>query len=134
MTELSDEGEQELKFTVLIHYVSTIDIAGVGGIFVTEPKTRLVSISVRAEDCAHALDKPSKSDLLRQNEKVRLKITVTTSELRLNQKNYNAHKPSFEQTFRSMVEKDAELLKIVEDGGLLGYGRETCNIFAAHEE
>ncbi|CAN9207694.1 unnamed protein product [Alternaria alternata] len=73
-------------------------------------------------------------DLRRRNEKVPFKIRATSLELRLNQNDYIAAKPKFEQALKLMVDKDAELLKIVEDGGLLGYGQETCNIFAAHEE
>jgi hypothetical protein len=133
-TESSDGSEQQLKFAVLIHYVKTTDVTGDGTVVVCEPMARLVSISVRAEDWAHALDKPSKLDLLRRNEKVRFKMTATALELRLNQDKYREAKPKFEQALKLMVDKDAELLKIVEDGGLLGYGRETCKIFAAHEE
>lgn len=133
-TKSSDESEQQLRFAVLIHYVKTTDITGDGTVVVCEPMARLVSISVRAEDWAHALDKPSKLDLLRRNEKIRFKMTTTALELRLNQENYRAAKPKFEQALRLMVDKDAELLKIVEGGGLHGYGRETCNIFAAHED
>ncbi|USP74615.1 hypothetical protein yc1106_01889 [Curvularia clavata] len=133
-TDSTDGSEQQLKFAVLIHYVKTTDITGDGTVVVSEPMTRLVSISVRAEDWAHALDKPSKMDLLRRNEKVRFKMTTTALELRLNQDNYRAAKPKFEQALKLMVDKDAELLKIVEDGGLHGYGRETCNIFDAHED
>ncbi|CAN9444625.1 unnamed protein product [Alternaria alternata] len=133
-TESANGNDQQLKFAVLIHYVKTTDVTGDGTVVICDPMTRLVSISVRAQDWAHALDKPSKLDLRRRNEKVPFKMTATSLELRLNQNDYIAAKPKFEQALKLMVDKDAELLKIVEDGGLLGYGQETCNIFAAHEE
>ncbi|CAN9213156.1 unnamed protein product [Alternaria alternata] len=133
-TGSSDGSDQQLKFVVLIHYVKTTDVRGDGTVVICDPMTRLVSISVRVQDWTHALDKPSKVDLRRRNEKVPFKMTTTTLELRLNQNNYLAAKPKFEQALKLMVDKDAELMKIVEDGGLLGYGHETCNIFAAEEE
>jgi hypothetical protein len=133
-TQSSDGSEQQLKFAVLIYYVKTTDVTGDGTVVICEPMTRLVSISIRAEDWAHALDKPSKLDLLRRNEKVRFKMTATALELRLNQDKYHEAQPKFEKALKLIVDKDAELLKIVEDGGLLAYGHETCNIFAAHEE
>ncbi|KAF7672880.1 hypothetical protein GT037_008831 [Alternaria burnsii] len=133
-TGSSDGSDQQLKFAVLIHYVNTTDVTGDGTVIICDPMTRLVSISVRVQDWAHALDKPSKVDLRRRNEKVPFKMTTTTLELRLNQNNYLAAKPKFEQALKLMVDKDAELMKIVENGGLLGYGHETCNIFTAQEE
>lgn len=118
-----------IKFVVLIHHVKTTDVTGDGAVLICEPMTRMVNLSIRVEDWARALQKPGKLDLLRRNEKVALKLTTTIVEMRLDEKKFIAAKPKFETALKMMVGKDPALTKIVEEDGLVGYGRETCNIY-----
>jgi hypothetical protein len=122
-----------IKHVVLIHYVRETDITGGGNFVIYEPFTRMVTLSIRAEDWSHALEKPSHLNPFKRNELIKFKMTTTFVDLKFGEQRYIASKAKFEQALKMMVGKYTTLKEITDAGGLDAYSRQTCTIWTARE-
>lgn len=131
VTPTSDQPQ--LKHVVLINYIKTTDITGDGSLFVTEAYTRMVILTIKAEDWSLALQKPSKLNPLKKDERINFNMTVTIVDYKFDEARYQANKPKFEQVLKTMVDSEPELKKITGSGGLGAYGWKTCTVWPAFE-
>lgn len=117
-----------LKHVVLVNYVRATDIIGDGTNLVIDPYTRFVSLTINTEGWFKALQKPG---FFSRNEKIKFSMTTTITEMKLDGGKYEANKPKYEQGLGIMVGEQDELKRIVTQGGLEGFGRETSGVMPA---
>ncbi|KAF5667166.1 hypothetical protein FHETE_5869 [Fusarium heterosporum] len=120
-----------LKHIVLINYIRATDLTSGGGIFRVEAFTRRVYITLKSQEWATALEKPG---FLRRNEKIKFSMETTITEMQLNCPKYEASKAKYEQVLKLMVGDHGDLDKVVEKGGLKGFGRETCLVLSVDDD
>lgn len=119
-----------LNHVILINYIRATDISGGGNVFVIDPYTRMVSLSIKADEWAVALRKPG---ILKRNEKIKFGMTTTITELKLDKAKYVANKDRYEQALQVMIGNQDDLKKITNKGGVEAFGRETSLVLPAQE-
>jgi hypothetical protein len=119
-----------LKHVVLINYIKATDITGNGSVFVIEPYTRMVALTIKAQEWTTALQKPG---FLKKNEKIKFSMTTTISDLKLDEAKYRANKARYEQAMKLTVGDQPDLKKIIDEGGIEAYGHKTSYVWPAQE-
>lgn len=119
-----------LDHVILLNYIRVTDLTGSGDALIVEPYTRMVNLSIKAEDWSHALQKPG---YLKRNEKINFSMTTTTTEYKLDEARYRASKAKWEQALQIMVSENADLKGIIDHAGIEAFGRKTCTVFSASE-
>jgi len=117
--------QPQLKHVVLIQYVRATDITGSGDVFVYDACTRMVNISIGVDDWSTALRKPG---FLSKNEKIKFTMARTTVDFKLDEAKFSAAKPKYEQAMKLTVDGHDDMKKIMDEGGLEGFGRATCTV------
>ncbi|KAH7153631.1 hypothetical protein EDB81DRAFT_758574 [Dactylonectria macrodidyma] len=123
--------QSTLKHVILINYIRATDISGGGSMFVIDAFTRMVSLTLKAEEWSVALRKPG---ILKRNEKIKFSITTTIAEMKLDGGKYQANKEKYEQALEMMIGDQADLKKIIKKGGLEAFGRETSIVLPPQED
>ncbi|KAM0425408.1 hypothetical protein ACHAPT_009465 [Fusarium lateritium] len=119
-----------LNHVVLVNHIKATDISGGGNVFVIDPYTRMVCLTITAGEWAVALQKPG---FLKRNEKIKFGMTTTITELKLDKAKYTANKGRYEQALKVMVGDQDDLKKITDNGGVEAFGRETSLVLSAQE-
>lgn len=122
----STTDQSTLKHVVVINYIKATDITGTGSVFVIEPFTRMVAVSLKAQEWFNALHKPG---FLGKNEKIKFSMTTTITDLKLNEAKYQANKGRYEQAMKLTVGDSPELKGIIDQGGIEAYGHKTSYVW-----
>ena len=127
LTVTPTDTQPVIKQVIFINYVNATDITGTGDVFVIEPICRMVTLTLQSDEWTNALLKPG---FLKKNEKINFGMTTTTMNMKMDATKWAASKSRYEQVVKTAVSDEPALKKILDNGGIEGFGRATCMVLS----